>query len=269
MIKLITRRPVIRDEQGFYCHPDLPQWGEAKANFDKWIADQHLQFKVSHMEDEITAEQYDATFDDPPGYEACKWQPASPNGSGWWIAAIYDTETWGPCCLWLRNTPPWSSMPTSQGWYLHKSDDEDEGTPPTPISVLWSGTANKFFVSSGQLGITIPISCEEYGGLWAPLILANEAWTKVTDLLCQLEELKSTTLASLSSAESDARTTRACFEEILIKARREGYKCAAETLEQSGEFFISDHDIDAAVAVYGGDYQTMDDAYAAKKGGAA
>lgn len=61
----------------------------------------------------------------------------------------------------------WSSEPpTTQGWYWHLMNVDE--SRPLPVSVLFSGTSGKCFVSAGQLGLTRAIDCDEYGGWWLP-----------------------------------------------------------------------------------------------------
>lgn len=61
--------------------------------------------------------------------------------------------------------PQWSKEPPkAQGVYWHWSGDLDAS--PIPLSVLWSGSSNKCFVSAGQYGITEAIDCDQYGGYW-------------------------------------------------------------------------------------------------------
>jgi len=58
--------------------------------------------------------------------------------------------------------------PTEQGEYWHWNGDND--CSPLPMFVLFSGSTGKCFVSSGQLGLTQAIDCEEYGGWWLRMI---------------------------------------------------------------------------------------------------
>jgi hypothetical protein len=63
---------------------------------------------------------------------------------------------------------PWvKTTPTVQGWYWHWNGDEDSA--PSPLSVLWSGTSGKCFVSMGQAGISEAVDCDVYGGWWLEL----------------------------------------------------------------------------------------------------
>lgn len=60
-----------------------------------------------------------------------------------------------------------TTPPTEQAWYWHWNGDHD--CAPLPISVLYSGTSGKCFVSMGQLGIKHAIDCDQYGGFWMKL----------------------------------------------------------------------------------------------------
>lgn len=85
------------------------------------------------------------------------------------IAAI---PTFCPWCAERYAPAPnrgWSKTPpTVQDWYWNWSGNEDDA--PLPVSVLFSGSTNKCFVSCGQLGLTHAIDCDEYGGWWHPMI---------------------------------------------------------------------------------------------------
>lgn len=59
----------------------------------------------------------------------------------------------------------WTEIPpTEQGWYWHTWGDEDANV--YPVSVIYSGTSGKCFVSQGQLGILRAVDCDQYGGYW-------------------------------------------------------------------------------------------------------
>ena len=61
-IKLIQPAPVVRDENGFFQHPDLPDFDEGDGEKSKaWIAEQRLQVKMVELEyhsDEAVSERY-------------------------------------------------------------------------------------------------------------------------------------------------------------------------------------------------------------------
>jgi hypothetical protein len=63
----------------------------------------------------------------------------------------------------------WSAdAPTEQRWYWHWSGNPDDA--PFPLSVLWSGTAKKCFVSMNQTESGTAEWCDEYGGYWTPIV---------------------------------------------------------------------------------------------------
>lgn len=31
------------------------------------------------------------------------WEPPRPEGEGWFVLSIHDTEDWGPVCVWVRH----------------------------------------------------------------------------------------------------------------------------------------------------------------------
>ncbi|EJN3771908.1 hypothetical protein NVA45_004960, partial [Escherichia coli] len=39
---------------------------------------------------------------DADGPDIAAWEPERPEGEGWFIGSIHDTED-GPVCIWLRN----------------------------------------------------------------------------------------------------------------------------------------------------------------------
>jgi hypothetical protein len=66
------------------------------------------------------------------------------------------------------STAPWTDTPPADsGEYWHWNGNPDDA--PVPITVGYSGFQDGCFVQIGQLGITEPKSCKEYGGWWAPI----------------------------------------------------------------------------------------------------
>ena len=66
----------------------------------------------------------------------------------------------------LRSVAWTQQPPTEQGWYWNWNGDAD--CAPLPHSVMWGGLSGKCFVSRGQLGLTVAVDCDKYGGWWAP-----------------------------------------------------------------------------------------------------
>lgn len=87
---------VKRDENGWWDHPDEPDFDEDHDAFKAWLQAEGLELKQWHM---------DADIDEHHPYEDgechCNgWDPESP-GPEWFLLGIFDTED-GPCVSWAR-----------------------------------------------------------------------------------------------------------------------------------------------------------------------
>ena len=75
----------------------------------------------------------------------------------------------------------WSpATPKQTGWYFHWNGQEN--SPPIPTKVSYSQARKSSQVDAGQLGITKAISCADYGGLWAPLMIPPHGSAQEDDL---------------------------------------------------------------------------------------
>lgn len=99
-IILIQPAPVVRDENGMFWHPDLPELDEGDSDkYKQWIADQGLSVKMVSIEsadDEISERYFNS--DEP---DCTYWEPDRPEGEGWFCLSISDTDD-GPVCWWAR-----------------------------------------------------------------------------------------------------------------------------------------------------------------------
>lgn len=99
-IKLIGPAEVIRDENGMFRHPDMPDFDEGDGDKCKaWIAEQGLEVVMVSLEyaEEAVADRY---FEgDSP--DCSYWEPDRPDGEDWFCLAIHDAEN-GPVCWWAR-----------------------------------------------------------------------------------------------------------------------------------------------------------------------
>lgn len=99
--KRIQEAPVVRDEDGYYYHPETPDIEEGdQETWEAWLIEQQLECQVSLMEDDFPGEHHpywDGLADHCNG-----WEPSKPQGPGWFILAIANTED-GPGCWWLRH----------------------------------------------------------------------------------------------------------------------------------------------------------------------
>ncbi len=100
-LPLIKHWPVRRDENGFFQHPDLPDFDEGDGDKCKaWIAEQGLEVVMVALEyhsDEAFSERYFEAGDPDCSY----WEPDRPDGEDWFCLAIHDTDD-GPVCWWAR-----------------------------------------------------------------------------------------------------------------------------------------------------------------------
>lgn len=74
----------------------------------------------------------------------------------------------------LASALEWTKAPpTEQGEYWHWTGDPSQA--PFPLSVLWSGTAKKCFVSSRDTHSEQAEWCDSYGGYWLRIPMPSVA----------------------------------------------------------------------------------------------
>ena len=93
---LIQPVAVVRDEDGWWDHPDLPDFDEDYAAFKAWITEQRLVLQQWHMEADIDGHH---PYDDGECH-CLGWNPVAP-APEWFMIGIFDTED-GPCVSWAR-----------------------------------------------------------------------------------------------------------------------------------------------------------------------
>ncbi|MGB5955433.1 hypothetical protein [Pseudomonas sp.] len=115
-IKLIQRVAVERDKDGWWSHPDEPDFDEDYIAFKTWLVQQGLELKQWHMDSDI-AEHH--PYDDGECH-CLGWEPECP-GPEWFLLGIFDTED-GPCVSWARRKADvaWSVTGDNGSWnYTH------------------------------------------------------------------------------------------------------------------------------------------------------
>lgn len=90
---------VVRDEVGGWCHPGFYEGEYLGPDFEAWLVDHHLERKFAWMEADDDAGTLFEKYESAGTYT--HWEPERPEGDGWFIGCIYDTED-GPLCIWLR-----------------------------------------------------------------------------------------------------------------------------------------------------------------------
>lgn len=122
-----------RDRDGYWTHPDVPGI-ETSEQFNVWQAEQGFQCSVVMLESDDGEGSEDAQkryFEDGDTDILC-WQPSKPEGEGWFIVSIHDTED-GPACLWIR-------YPTED--QQCGNDEEAPGDGDTPEDEGQQGSAS-------------------------------------------------------------------------------------------------------------------------------
>lgn len=102
-----TRLPP-RDEYGFTFHPDLedPRWEHPDLG-EEYLSDEAILaagFESSQRQFEYDApEHLRNRYYEGGEAEACaEWQPSTPEGEGWMLVGIWDTED-GPYAMFVRH----------------------------------------------------------------------------------------------------------------------------------------------------------------------
>lgn len=93
--------PVERDENGCWIHPEYDKLCDGREHvpseeFDAWLKTNGLEWDY-----ELRDESFDFLDDAPYESDFSEWQPESPDGEGWFIGSIHDSED-GPVCIWFR-----------------------------------------------------------------------------------------------------------------------------------------------------------------------
>ncbi|EAZ4510980.1 hypothetical protein CAM24_19445 [Salmonella enterica] len=96
----ITALPVERDQYSYWTHPLYDEFCAGREvissdDFNTWLDKNGLEWKVSYRDDE----EIDTDVD---WCDISAWQPEAPEGDGWFVGSIHDTEN-GAVCIWLRN----------------------------------------------------------------------------------------------------------------------------------------------------------------------
>lgn len=96
---LITPLPVERDEYGCWTHPEYEKFCDGRevipeSEFDDWLSTHGLTMQVVFRNDSPDGGSDEGDFSG--------WEPEKPEGDGWFVGYIHDTESDG-VCIWLRH----------------------------------------------------------------------------------------------------------------------------------------------------------------------
>lgn len=97
---------VVRDSDGWFSHPQYlsePEWEDIefieRMDFDRYCAERGIETTITSMESD-DLEMLDQYVE--LGQCDCRdWEPSQPDGDGWFVLSIHDTED-GPVCVWGR-----------------------------------------------------------------------------------------------------------------------------------------------------------------------
>ena len=104
---LIQPVDVYRDEDGTWLHPNFPEFEGYEEDvpgdvWRAWLAEQGLRESRVTFEDDAPDELVNRYFDD--GLASCaEWAPTKPDGEGWFLLGIWDTDD-GPVAYWVTRS---------------------------------------------------------------------------------------------------------------------------------------------------------------------
>lgn len=107
--KLLAPRTIKRDAQGFLTHPAMPI-GDEGVRADDLLAVFGIEAAFVCMESDAPDEVTERYFDTEKDPSCADWTPTPPDGDGWMLLEIYDTED-GPHAIFGRamQTDAWPS----------------------------------------------------------------------------------------------------------------------------------------------------------------
>ncbi|MES2415138.1 MAG: hypothetical protein V4614_15130 [Pseudomonadota bacterium] len=139
--------PVKRDEEGHWSHPHFP-FGAAQDEMSLEPVGVGLGLEMAGIcmsDTDLPQEIHEAA-----GEGNCSaWEPQPPEGEGWFLVTIHETED-GPAALWARQD-------TSRLWSVHiEGPDDIQAAPSYNAAVKAAENLNKWW-SSTRMPTTPPI----------------------------------------------------------------------------------------------------------------
>ncbi|QKQ51449.1 hypothetical protein FOC81_31965 [Achromobacter denitrificans] len=105
---LIQAAPIQRDSDGYWTHPAHPEFEEGQnAEAAAWFKAQQLETHIAYLESEADDHPAHVAYWYADAPNISSWEPPRPQGEGWFVLSIHDTEGWGPVCVWVRRPGKW------------------------------------------------------------------------------------------------------------------------------------------------------------------
>ena len=95
--KLIGPVDIARDEDGYWYHPNIPDFDEDAEAWKAWLDAQGLKVIGWHMDSDLESHPY---WEDDAAH-CLGWEPETPSGDGWFLLGVFDTDD-GPYVQWAR-----------------------------------------------------------------------------------------------------------------------------------------------------------------------
>ncbi len=95
---------VVRNEGGYYLHPDIPQDGWSPSGWAKWLVENELQVRYRFLSDDDRPEAQAILDRYDKGDNLClkQWEPVAPVHGEWFLLYIGDSDE-GPLATWARH----------------------------------------------------------------------------------------------------------------------------------------------------------------------
>lgn len=110
-IKQLVPAEVVRDDCGFWVHPEVIQYlcqvigdreSMTKQEHEELITHFNINLQRVEMEWDCPEELSDKYWGDGDTDVVKDWQPTPPNGNGWFLVSVNDTED-GPVAWWAKS----------------------------------------------------------------------------------------------------------------------------------------------------------------------
>ncbi|HDR9046240.1 TPA: hypothetical protein QDA94_000431 [Burkholderia vietnamiensis] len=134
---ILTPRKIVRDEDGMLSHPAIPYLDE-DVNYETFFAAFGIEAAFIHMEGDVDCDTYDRYFASSSP-DCSMWTPSTPQGDGWLLLEIYDTED-GPVALYVREKKPESMR---ERWKREKRESDAAAPSPADERAAMEAAWNK------------------------------------------------------------------------------------------------------------------------------